>query len=264
MIFQPELLQTLNKDSLEKIDKISWEIKDDIGIITLNNPPENYLVRPDFVSLEMLQKWTSYDYLKGIMITGAGKHFSGGGKLENLFEMIRTMENVAQKIEQGKAVLDHLESLDIPVLAAIQGICFGGGLEIALACHIRVCTENSLFAFPEINHQVMPGLGGTVRLQEQSGFPASLKMILSGDMINAEDALEMKIVDFIVTKQKLFDFSFSFLQKMTRDRPLKVIHSVMKALKNGKNLNSSDAMKEETRLFCELAMDEGHRRNLAE
>jgi len=249
---------------MEKIDKISWEIIDDIGIITLNNPPENYLVRPDFVSLEMLQKWTSYDYLKGILITGAGKHFSGGGKLENLFEMIRSMENVPEKIEEGKAVMDHLENLNIPVLAAIQGICFGGGLEIALACHIRVCTENALFAFPEINHNMMPGLGGTVRIQEPAGFLSALRLVLGGDMINAEDALEMKIVDFIVTKQKLFDFSFSFLQKMTRDRPLKVIHSVMQALKNGKNLTSSEAMKEETRLFCELAMEEAHRRNLAE
>ncbi len=249
---------------MEKIDKISWEIKNDIGIITLDNPPENYLFRPDFVPLEILHKWTSYDYLKGIMITGAGKHFSGGGKLENLFDMIRSMENVSEKLEQGKAVLSHLENLDIPVLAAIQGICFGGGLEIALACHIRVCTENALFAFPEVNNQIMPGLGGTLRMHEQAGFPASLKMILSGDMINAEDALEMKIVDYIVSKQKLFDYSFNFLMKMTHDRPLKVIHAVMKALKNGKNLNSADALKEETRLFCELAMDEAHRRNMAE
>lgn len=249
---------------MEKIDKITWEIKNDIGIITLNNPPENYLIKPDFVPLEVLQQWTSYDYLKGIMITGAGKHFSGGGKLENLFEMIRSLENVSEKIEKGKAVLDHLENLDIPVLAAIQGICFGGGLEIALACHIRVCTENSLFAFPEVNHQLMPGLGGTVRMEKQAGFKESLKMILSGDMINAEDALEMKIIDFIVSKQKLFDFSFQFLQNITRDRPVKVIHAVMSALKNAKSMTPAEAFREETRLFCELAIAEAQRRKLSE
>ena len=246
---------------METINKISWEIRNDIGIITLDNPPENYLFQPEFVSLETLKKWTSYDYLKGIMICGAGKHFSGGGKLENLFGMIRNKENINENMDKGKAVLDHIENLDIPVVAAIQGICFGGGLEVALACHIRVCTENSLFAFPEINQGIMPGLGGTIRCQGKTGFPRAMKFIMSGDMINAEDAQEMQLVDFITGKQKVFEFSFNFLQKLVRDRPLPVINSVMRALKNARTLSIEDAMKEETRMFCELALAEAKRRN---
>jgi enoyl-CoA hydratase/carnithine racemase len=228
---------------METIDKISWEIRNDIGIITLDNPPENYLVQPDFVPLETLKKWTSYDYLKGIIICGAGKHFSGGGKLENLFRMIRDKEVLSDKMEKGKAVLEHLEDLDIPVVAAIQGICFGGGLEVALASHIRICAENALFAFPEINQGIIPGLGGTVRASLKTGFPKALKLIMSGDMINAEDAYEMHLVDFIVAKHKVFDHSFNFLQKLTRDRPLEVINAVMKALKNARSLSLADAMK---------------------
>jgi len=245
---------------MEKLDKISWEIRNDIGIITLDNPPENYLVQPEFVPLEVIRKWTSYDYLKGIIICGTGKHFSGGGRLDHLFTMIKTREDLFQKMERGKAVLDYVENLNIPVVAAIHGICFGGGLEIALSCHIRICSENALFAFPEINHGVMPGLGGTVRLGEMTGFPKSLAMIMSGDMINAEDALEMKLVDYIQSKVKLFDFSFNLLQKMTRDRPISVIHAVMQALRNARNLPAAEAMKEETRLFCELALEEAKRR----
>lgn len=246
---------------MEKSEKISWEIRKDIGIITLDNPPENYLENPEFIPLEVIRKWTSYDYLKGILICGAGKHFSGGGKLDNLFRMIRAKEELGAKIDEGKAVLDHLENLDIPVISAIQGICFGGGLEIALASHIRVCTENSLFAFPEINHGIIPGLGGTVRATELAGFRNSLKMIMAGDMINAEDAMEMNIVDYIVPRAKLFDFSFSLLQKMTQDRPLPVIHAVMTALRNARTLPVKEAMKEETRLFCELALAESTRKN---
>ncbi len=246
---------------METINKISWEIRNDIGIITLDNPPENYLFQPDFVPLETLKKWTSYDYLKGIMICGAGKHFSGGGKLENLFRMIRDKEDINKKMEKGKAVLEHIENLDIPVIAAIQGICFGGGLEIALASHIRICAENALFAFPEVNQGVIPGLGGTVRSYMKSGFPRAMKLILSGDMINAEDAQEMHLVDFVVNKHKVFDHSFTFLQKLTRDRPLTVINAVMKALKNARSLSMEEAMKEETRIFCELAVAEARRRN---
>jgi enoyl-CoA hydratase/carnithine racemase len=246
---------------METINKISWEIKGDIGIITLDNPPENYLVQPEFVPLDTLRKWTSYDYLKGIIVCGAGKHFSGGGKLENLFKMIRNKEDIAEKIDKGKAVLDHIENLDIPVVAAIHGICFGGGLEVALASHIRICSANSLFAFPEINQGVLPGLGGSVRTTCKTGFPAALKLIMSGDMINAEDALELHLIDFISAKQNVFDYSFAFLQKLTRDRPLPVINAVMKALKNSRSLGIQEAMKEETRMFCELALSEAKRRN---
>ena len=88
-----------------------------------------------------------------------------------------------------------------------------------------------------------------------------MKLIMSGDMINAEDAQEMNLVDFIVGKQKVFDFSFSLLQKLTRDRPLTVINAVMKALKNARFMSIEDAMKEETRMFCELALAEASRRN---
>jgi enoyl-CoA hydratase/carnithine racemase len=163
-------------------------------------------------------------------------------------------------MNEGKTALNHLEGLTIPVVAAIQGICFGGGLEIALACHIRICSENALFAFPEINNGILPGLGGTVRFQELAGFPGSLKMILGGDMINAEDALELKLVDNIVPKSKLFDYTFNLLKKMTYERPLPVIHGVMQALQNARKLPRDEAMLRETRIFCELALAETERR----
>ncbi|MEI7983715.1 MAG: enoyl-CoA hydratase-related protein, partial [Bacteroidota bacterium] len=130
----------------------------------------------------------------------------------------------------------------------------------ALACHIRICSENALFAFPEINSGILPGLGGTVRFQELAGFNESLKMILGGDMINAGVALEMKLVDQITPKDKLFSHSFNLLKKMTHDRPIGVIHGVMQALHNGRNLSLGDAMLEETRIFCKLAMAEAGRR----
>ncbi len=245
---------------MEKIDKISWEIRDDIGIITIDNQPENYLVQPDFVPLETLKKWTSYEYLRGILISGAGKHFSGGGRLDQLFRMIRDGEDIPEKISKGKEVLNWLEDLDIPVVASIQGICFGGGLEIALACHIRVCSENALFAFPEINHGLMPGLGGTVRFGEITGTRESYRMFLGGDMIGAEEACEMRLADYVVPRKKLQEFSLGLLQKMTRDRPVKVIRSVMKAIRNAGILTREEAMREETALFCELAMEEAKRR----
>ena len=254
-------MQHANSPEMKIMDNITWEIRDNIGILTLNNPPENYLDRPDFLPINILKQWTLDEGLKGVLVCAGGKHFSGGGKLENLFKMIRANEDVSARMEAGKSVLDHLENLNIPLVAAIQGICFGGGLEIALACHIRICSENALFAFPEINSGILPGLGGTVRVHELIGFPASMKMILGGDMINAGEALELKLIDYVTTKSGLFDHAFSLLKKMTYDRPLDVIHGVMQALQNSRKLSRQEAMLQETRIFCELALAEAKKRD---
>jgi len=245
------------------MDNITWEVRDNIGIIALHNPPENYLLNPDFLPMEVLKQWTSADGLKGILFCAGGKHFSGGGKLENLFAMIDANENLQARMDAGKALLDYLENLNIPTVAAIQGICFGGGLEIALACHIRVCSDNALFAFPEINRGILPGLGGTVRTRELAGFPATLKMVLGGDMINADEALELKLVDCITTKSGLYGHAFNLLKKMTFDRSPEVIHGVMQALQNSRKLSRQEAMFQETRIFCELAMAEALKRKIS-
>jgi len=238
-----------------------WEIKEHIGILTLDNPPGNYILEPEFVPLEQIKEWTTSAEIKGIMITGGGKHFSSGGDLSQLYEKIQKEVDLSDQMDRGKAVLDFLENLNIPVLAAIKGICFGGGLEIALASHIRVCSDSSLFALPESNYNLIPGLGGTVRLPERIGLPESLKLILGGDMISAEEALALKLVDYVVPGTDLLDFAFRFLLKITRERPLKVIQSVMQILKNSRLLPREEAMKEETRLFCELALEEARRKN---
>ena len=246
---------------MERSKNVEWEVKNSIGILTLSNPPENYLMEPEFIGVEFLQSRIQDERVKGIILCGAGRHFSGGAKLDDLFQMAKDRDNMTRQLEKGKALLDYFEYLDVPVIAAIRGVCFGAGLEIALAAHLRVCSENALFAFPESNYGLIPGLGGTERLSEKASFPQTLKMILQGDMIDVKEAREMKIVDYIVPDSEVFDFSYSLLKRMTEERLLKVIHYVMRALMNTKHLTLPEAMKEETRMFCELASEEAERRN---
>jgi enoyl-CoA hydratase/carnithine racemase len=247
---------------MERNKHAEWEVRNSIGILSLNNPPENFLPEPEFVGPEFLHHHIRNEEIKGIIICGAGRHFSGGASLDHLFRMAADKDKMAIEMDKGKALLDYLEHLDIPVIAAIRGACFGAGLEIALATHLRVCGENSLFAFPESNYNLIPGLGGTERLSEKTSLRHSLNMILKGDMINASEAREMKIADYIVPDGEVFDFSFSLLRRMTEGRSLKVIHYVMQALMNTKHLTLPEAMKEETRMFCELASEEAERRTI--
>ena len=236
---------------------IRLEIKDEIGRVILDHPPQNYLPGPEFMPLEDLRSWINQNDLKGVILSGTGRHFSAGARLDNLFSM-ETGEAMANEMQKGKDLLNFIACLNIPVIAAIQGACFGGGLEIALAAHIRIANSKALFAFPEVNHNLMPGLGGTVRITGMIPSIESLMMILGGDMINAEEALSLRIIDQITNEPE--EYAFKLLNKMTENRPLKVIHFVMEAIHNAGRLSETEALKEETRMFCELAREEGIRR----
>ncbi|MFH1159904.1 MAG: enoyl-CoA hydratase/isomerase family protein, partial [bacterium] len=110
---------------MDQLHRIEWEIKDGIGILTLNNPPENYLYEPEFIPLEALKLWISDISLKGILIHGKGRHFSAGGDLNRMFEMLSSGHEIDREMQAGNAVLQCLIDSDLPMIAAIQGVCFG-------------------------------------------------------------------------------------------------------------------------------------------
>jgi enoyl-CoA hydratase/carnithine racemase len=232
----------------------TWEKTGDIGLLSLNNPPENFIREPEFIGIEHVRKILSDNTLKGIIINGTGRHFSAGANLDNLREMAQDEALLNNKISEGKELLRIFRHLNIPVIAAIRGVCFGAGLEIALACHIRVCSENALFAFPEANHGIMPGLGGTVMLSKLIGEGKSAEIILTSEIVNSQKALELKLTDHVVPVKELKSFSLNLLERMTSDRDIEVIHSVMKSIQNSQDLSFEDALREETRLFCALAV----------
>jgi enoyl-CoA hydratase len=240
---------------------INWEILGNTGIITLENPPQNFLIRPDFIEISQLNEWAAHPEVNGIIITGAGRHFSAGADLDELFKLVKNKEFLIEKMEAGKKILEAIDMLHLPVIAAIGGVCFGGGLEIALACHMRVCGNNSLFAFPEVNHNLLPGMGGASRLQSMLGHSRALSILLSGDTINAEDATKMKLVDYCVLQKKVLDFSVELMNRMVGGKIKEVVTSVLQAWHNNRKLNYQEALSSETKLFCHLAQEELKRRN---
>jgi len=229
---------------------------DDIGIVTLHLPPQNFIPVPDFIDDKELHAWITKNQFKGIIIQGAGRHFSAGADLKNLFDLARDEKQLISRMNKGKDLLEYISNLKIPVIAAIKGSCFGGGLEIALACHIRVCTENALFAFPEVNLNLMPGLAATVRLPQLTGFSNATSMILTGDITDAGTALKIKLVDHISGDKDISLYALKLLKKMTDHHLLEVIHSIMTSLHNSRKLPYKEALAEETNLFCKLAITE--------
>lgn len=238
---------------MDQSNILSWERQGDFGILSISNGKENYLDQPDFIDIELLRKWTSEEELKGIIIQGIGRNFSAGADLKNLIELAQNQNLLAEKINKGKKLLELIENLNIPVIASINGVCFGGGLEIALACHIRIASEKALFAFPETNHGLIPGLGGGYRIARLLRNKA-FEIVLKGDMINAHNAKEIGLIDYISEKKDSFDLAMEKLKSFTSDRSLEVIHYAMQAIHNASRLSREEALKIETELFCKLAV----------
>jgi len=247
--------------TLEPNGDIQYEVRESIAILTLSPPPGNYLKVPAFVAVSQFREWMSDERLKGLIIRGAGRNFSAGGDLPHLFAAMEEDDSAIETLmAEGGELLSILESLEIPVIAAINRVCFGGALELALACHIRVASENALLAFPEVNGNLMPGMGGTFRLPAVTGLFHSAGMILGGDTMNAAAAKEVGLIDHIAPRDEAFDYAWNLMVKMTGDRPVKVIRNIMSALRNSLCLAPDEALKQESRLFCELAWIESVRR----
>jgi len=233
---------------------IHWEQRESIGILTLNNPPENYLNEPEFVSLAQLKEWLMDD-VHGLIISGAGRHFSAGADFDKIRRQSLNTQKMKDSLLKGNTLVNFIADLELPVVAAISGICFGGGLEIALACDIRICTQRSLFAFPEINLNLIPSLGGLKRLQNLCGHRNAMEILMRGDALNAHLALELKIVDQVVEGKDCRDIAIQFLNSLIHHRPKKVIQMLMRSFRNAERLELEEAQKKDVEMFCELALE---------
>jgi len=231
-----------------------WEVVDNFGVLTLNNPPQNFLSEPEFVRLSDLQRWTSDESLRGVIIQGKGRHFCAGADKDKIVA-VQGEEDIRSNLEKGKKILAYLWDLPIPTVAAIKGVCLGGGLEVALSCHFRVASEKSIFSFPETGLGIIPGLNGTVNLPGIVGMANAIEMLLTCRTLNAEEALDLKLVDHVVPKNEVFDYSLNFLKKLTGDRPIKVINAVLKAFVNTRKLPDDKAVEEGINIFCDLAIN---------
>lgn len=230
----------------------NFETHNRICLLTLDNKPHNLLEQPEFINQDLVIGEITKEKCKAIVITGAGRHFSSGADLEKLFEFTKQGQ-LEKEIEKGKDLLLALQSFNIPIIACIEGVCFGGGLEIALHADIRLASQKAMFAFPEANHDLIPGLGGIYHLTQLTGKSEALKNVLSGNIVNAETAQELKIIDELLPAKSTKEAGLKLAQELTEQRPLHVINAVTELIRLSEKSDYNDIKKRETELFCQLA-----------
>ena len=208
----------------DKGDPLLVERRDDgIIIITINRPERrNALDRPTLAAGRTLIRDIQYDRSARVLIvTGAGdKAFCAGADLKEREHM--TMVEVRQYIRYIRDTFTEMESLPIPVIAAINGVSMGGGTEMALACDLRIASPNAKIALNETSLAIIPGGGGTVRLPRLIGRGRAKDMIMTARWVEAEEALAIGLVNRIAPKGKLMETTIEVAEQIIRNGPIAI------------------------------------------
>lgn len=210
-----------------------------ITTITINRPTKlNALNRATIKELRMAFEQADADKnTKVILITGSGeKAFVAGADISEFANF--SIEEGSKLAAEGQTLLfDFVANLSTPVIAAVNGFALGGGLELAMAAHFRIASENAKMGLPEVSLGVIPGYGGTQRLPQLVGKGRAMEMIMTAGMIDAQKALEYGLVNHVTTQEELLAFAETIAQKIMRNSPV-AIASAIKAI----NANFEDSV----------------------
>ena len=191
------------------------------------------------------------DAVHAIVLTGAGeKAFVAGADIAEL----ATMDPIGgvRTSRQGQDAFRFLERMRKPVIGAVNGFALGGGLELALACHLRLASDNAKFGLPEVRLGIIPGYGGTVRLPRLVGKGRALELILSGEMIDAQEAYRIGLVNRVHPQAELLDAARALAAKIATNGPV-ALALALEAVDHGMTASVEEAQLFESNLFGLLA-----------
>ena len=210
------------------LDTLRYDVDaDGIAVITLDRPDKlNALSTRVLADLGRAFRQARADSgVRGVVLTGSGeKAFAAGADIEEFTEL-DALEGHRFAL-RGQSVFNTIENLPKPVVAAVNGYALGGGCELALACHLRVASENAQFGQPEVQLGLIPGYGGTQRLPRIVGQGIATEMILTGDRVKAQRAYEIGLVNRVVAADGLLDAAKDFVRTIASKAPLAVAMSL--------------------------------------
>ncbi len=202
---------------------ILTEIKDGILYVTLNRPKQlNALNKAVFSEFEaILNDAENNDEIKGLIITGSGeKAFAAGADIKEFAHF--TVEQGKELSANGQRIFKKAEIFKKPIIAAVNGFALGGGLELAMACHIRIASDNARFGQPEVSLGVTPGYAGTQRLTQLIGKGKAIELLMTGAMIKADEALKLGLVNYVVPQKELISKSEDIMKTILQQSPVAV------------------------------------------
>jgi enoyl-CoA hydratase/carnithine racemase len=233
------------------LDNVLYETKGPIAYVTLNRPKVlNALNQRTWEDLRTAFENARDDSaVRGVILTGAGdKAFIAGADIGELASLASAVE-AEKSTSYGQAVLSLVENLGKPVIAAVNGFALGGGCETAMACTLRVASENARFGQPEVKWGIIPGLGGTQRLPRLVGKGRALQLILTGQIITAQEAFRIGLVNEVVAAADLVARAEAILTQIFANAPVAVRYA-LEAVHKGLETSQAGGLLLEASLFA--------------
>ncbi|PIQ82725.1 MAG: enoyl-CoA hydratase [Candidatus Omnitrophica bacterium CG11_big_fil_rev_8_21_14_0_20_64_10] len=227
------------------------EQADAVWTLTISNPPANMLSRAVLTELDIfLETLVKNPVPKALVITGAGSFFVVGADIKEISEIKNGAEG-EEAARLGQRVFDKLERLPVPTIVAVNGHCLGGGNEMAMACTVRIASDRARFGQPEINLGIIPGFGGTQRLARLVGKSRALELCLTGEMINAQTALQIGLVSQVAPEEEVLKKAQGLAKKMaSKSRP--AIERILRVTREGLAASQEEGLEMEAKSFGEL------------
>jgi enoyl-CoA hydratase/carnithine racemase len=236
---------------------VLFDVRDKIALLTFNRPEK--LNALDYALIDelmfLLDSIEADPSVHVVILTGAGdRAFSAGGDIPEFARSVQDGVDVAVRdfVRRGQAMTARLEAFRKPIIAAVNGIAYGGGCEIIEAVHLAIASDRAVFAKPEINLGMPPTFGGTQRLPRLAGRKRALELLLTGDPFPAERALEMGLINQIVPHDELLDAARAMARRIMRHSPLAAA-AVLTAVTRGLNVSIGEGLLIESEQFARIA-----------
>ena len=234
---------------------IKVKLDETVAILTISRPPENKVnVLTAKVMQELdqaIDECAKDEQVKVIVITGEGPYtFVAGADIKEIAN-IQSRTQAIELVRKGQSVLNKIEQMDKLVVCAINAVCLGGGMELAMACHVRIASDRAKLGQPEILLGIIPGFGGTQRLLRLCGLSRARTLLLTGDQISAQEAREIGLVDLVVSEGRLLKEAVGFAKKVA-SKPQVAVRLIQKAVREGNEKGLQEGLGLEAALFGEV------------
>lgn len=240
---------------------LTFAVADRIATITVNRPDKlNALNAATISELGVaIDEARSRNDVGAVILTGAGRAFVAGADISELNG--QTPMSATKRSRKGQDVFRKFESSPKPTIAAVNGFALGGGCELAMSCHMRIASEFAKLGQPEVKLGIVPGYGGTQRLPRLVGRGAALRLLLTGEIIDAKEAFRLGLVDQVVPAAELMDTTTKLLTAMLANAPL-ALAGCIEILDRGQNVSLEEALRIESDAFGMLSSTEDVREGM--
>jgi len=234
---------------------LSWKAEDGVAIITIARPPANALSRGIIAEVNaVLDEVENDDTVRVLVLHGEGRFFSAGADIKEFTE-VTSGDEFSKLASHGQQVFERVEAFSKPIIAAIHGAALGGGLELAMSCHLRFVTETAKLGLPELQLGLIPGFGGTQRLPRYVGVAKAAEMMFTSEPISGTEAVQWGLANRAFTDEALLEETLKVAKKIAKKSPV-ALKAAIQTLQYAKHASFYEGIEAEAKSFGTVFVSE--------